>query len=253
VSKLSQGFGAAIRGALDAAAKFLKHDRHSYGETEMDLPTLTEIGEKLFASVLSDCLDQVGFRHQALAPRIRPLDEARVMVGRARTAAFMEVYHVETGTNPYELEIALIDSLRPGEIPVFACSNPARVAPWGELLSTASRARGAAGAVMDGCVRDIKGIKAMGFPVFHGGIAPLDSKGRGKVMAIDVPIECAGVPIKSGDLIFGDADGVVAIPHHIETEVLRLAFDKVSGERETLKELARGDKLGDVFARHGIL
>jgi regulator of RNase E activity RraA len=151
------------------------------------------------------------------------------------------------------LEIALVDSLQPGEIPVFACSNPARVAPWGELLSTAAKVRGATGALMDGCTRDVKAIRAMGFPVFHGGIAPLDSKGRGRIMAIDVPIECAGVPIAPGDLIFGDADGVVVIPRAIEADVLRLAFEKVKGERTTLDELQRGDKLADVFRRHGIL
>jgi regulator of RNase E activity RraA len=99
-----------------------------------------------------------------LPARIRPLDDASVMVGRARTAVFMEVWHVEDGVNPYELEIALIDSLRDGEIPVFACSNPERIAPWGELLSTAAQVRGSAGALMDGCVRDIKAIRAMGFP-----------------------------------------------------------------------------------------
>ena len=215
--------------------------------------SLAQIKELLFSSVLSDCLDQAGYTRQALPARIRPLDEASVMVGRARTAAFMEVYHVAEGVNPYELEIALIDSLQADEIPVFACSNPARVAPWGELLSTASRVRGAAGALMDGCVRDIKAIKAMGFPVFHGGIAPLDSKGRGKIMAIDVPIECNGVPVSPGDLIFGDADGVVVIPQHAEEEVLKLAFDKIKGERNTLRDLQRGDKLADVFARYGVL
>ena len=215
--------------------------------------SLAEIKELLFSSVLSDCLDQAGYTRQALPSRIRPLDEASVMVGRARTAAFMEVYHVAEGVNPYELEIALIDSLQPDQIPVFACSNPARVAPWGELLSTASRVRGAAGALMDGCVRDIKAIKAMGFPVFHGGIAPLDSKGRGKIMAIDVPIECNGVPVAPGDLVFGDADGVVVIPQRAEEEVLALAFDKIKGERNTLRDLQRGDKLADVFARYGVL
>lgn len=215
--------------------------------------TLDEIRTKLFASVLSDCLDQAGLMDQALPSRIRPLDEASVMVGRARTAAFMEVYHVAEGVNPYELEIALIDSLQKDEIPVFACSNPVRVAPWGELLSTASKYRGAAGALMDGCVRDIKPIRKMGFPVFHGGIAPLDSKGRGKIMAIDVPIECAGVKIETGDLIFGDADGVVVIPKAHEKRVLDLAFEKISGERNTLADLQRGDKLADVFARYGIL
>ena len=215
--------------------------------------TLDEIRTKLFASVLSDCLDQAGLMDQALPSRIRPLDDASVMVGRARTAAFMEVYHVAEGVNPYELEIALIDSLKKDEIPVFACSNPVRVAPWGELLSTASKYRGAAGALMDGCVRDIKPIRKMDFPVFHGGIAPLDSKGRGKIMAIDVPIECAGVKVETGDLIFGDADGVVVIPKAHEKRVLDLAFEKISGERNTLADLQRGDKLADVFARYGIL
>mgnify|MGYP000864626585 FL=1 len=106
---------------------------------------------------------------------------------------------------------------------------------------------------MDGCVRDIKAIKAMKFPVFHAGIAPLDSKGRGKIMALDVPIECGGVAVRSGDLIFGDADGVVVIPAHAEEEVLRIALEKVGGERNTLRDLQRGDTLADVFARYGIL
>lgn len=215
--------------------------------------SLVAIRDALFTSVLSDCLDSVGLMHQAVASRIRPLDEALVMVGRARTAAFMEVYHHEAETNPYALEIELIDSLEEGQIPVFACSNPARVAPWGELLSTAARARGAAGALMDGCTRDVKAIRAMRFPVFHGGIAPLDSKGRGRIMALDVPIECGGVCVVPGDLIFGDADGVVVIPQRVETQVLKLAFDKVQGEKNTLRDLEAGDKLADVFARYGIL
>ncbi len=214
---------------------------------------LTEIRKKLFTSVLSDCLDAVGLTSQALPSRIRPLDEASVMAGRARTAAFMEVYHYEAGSNPYELEIRLVDSLEPGQIPVFACSNPARVAPWGELLSTAAQVRGAAGALMDGCTRDVKAIRAMAFPVFSSGIAPLDSKGRGMVMALDVPVDCAGVRVEPGDLVFGDTDGVVVIPKRVETEVLRLAFEKVQGERVALARLRSGEKLADVFARLGIL
>lgn len=214
---------------------------------------LGEVRARLFVSVLSDCLDSVGLRNQALPARIRPLDEALVMAGRARTAAFMEVYHEEPGRNPYELEIALLDSLLPDEIPVFACSNPARVAPWGELLSTAARVRGAAGALMDGCVRDVRAIRAMEFPVFAGGIAPLDSKGRGVVMALDVPVECAGVRVEPGDLVVGDADGVVVVPRGAEEEVLRRAFEKVGGERDTLRDLQAGHSLGDVFRRYGIL
>lgn len=216
-------------------------------------PRMAELRESLFSALLSDCLDQVGLRRQAMPSRIRPLDESQLLVGRARTGAYMEVYHVEEGVNPYDLEIALIDSLMPDEVPVFSCSNPARVAPWGELLSTAAQVRGAAGAVMDGCVRDIKAIRSMGFPVFHGGIAPLDSKGRARVMAIDVPVECAGVMVESGDLIFGDADGLVVVPQAAEEEVLRLAAKKLRGEKETLAALRAGTSLREVFDRYGIL
>jgi len=143
--------------------------------------------------------------------------------------------------------------LKPGEIPVFACGGSGRVAPWGELLSTAAKVRGAAGALMDGGVRDIKAIRAMSFPVFHGGIAPLDSKGRGVVKAIDVPIECAGVAVHPGDLVFGDADGVVVVPQAVEADVLALAFQKIAGERNTLRDLQAGESLAAVFAKYGIL
>jgi regulator of RNase E activity RraA len=211
------------------------------------------IKKLLFTSVLSDSLDSVGLMSQAMSPRIRPLDESSVMVGRARTGLYREVYHTVPGENPYELEIALIDDLKPGEIPVLACGYSGRIAPWGELLSTASKVRGAAGCVTDGFTRDIKKIREIGFPVFHGGIGPLDSKGRGMVVAIDVPVEVDGVKVESGDLVFGDADGVVVIPKKMEKKVLKAAFAKVQGENKTLADLQRGDKLGTVFKRYGIL
>jgi 4-hydroxy-4-methyl-2-oxoglutarate aldolase len=215
--------------------------------------SLATIREKLFTSVLSDTLDSLGYMNQAMSPAIRPLDDETVLVGRARTGLYMEVFHVEPGENPYLLEMRLIDDLKPDEVPVFACRGSPRLAPWGELLSTASLARGAAGCVMDGLVRDIRAIRKLGFPVFHGGIGPLDSKGRGKVMAIDVPIECAGVRIAPGDLMFGDADGVVCIPRAIEDKVIDAALEKVEGEDRTREALQRGEKLSDVFARYGIL
>jgi regulator of RNase E activity RraA len=93
----------------------------------------------------------------------------------------------------------------------------------------------------------------MKFPVFAGGIGPLDSKGRGKVMAVDVPVEVAGVRVAPGDLVFGDADGVVVVPRAVEDEVVAAALAKVRGENETREALARGEKLADVFRRHGIL
>nr|WP_283949481.1 RraA family protein [Limobrevibacterium gyesilva] len=214
---------------------------------------LQDIRSKLFASLVSDVLDSLGYMNQALPPAIRPLDESSVMVGRARTALFMDVYEVEPDENPYDLEIRLIDSLQPDQIPVFSCGRTGRIAPWGELLSTAAKVRGAAGALMDGMVRDIKAIRTMGFPVFHGGIGPLDSKGRGKIMAVDVPVECAGVRIAPGDLIVADADGVVVVPQQVEAQALAAAYEKLKGERKTLADLQAGISLGAVYAKYGIL
>jgi regulator of RNase E activity RraA len=214
---------------------------------------LERVREKLYVAVLSDVLDELGCRGQALPARIRPLDESLVMAGFARTGLYRDVYHVAAGENPYELEIALIDDLRQGEVAVLGCGASGRIAPWGELLSTAARARGAAGCLTDGIVRDIRPIRSMRFPVFHGGIGPLDSKGRGKVADIDVPIECAGVRVDPGDLVVGDADGVIIIPQALQGEAVARALAKVEGENLTRAELQRGDKLREVFARHGIL
>ncbi|HVY51834.1 MAG TPA: RraA family protein [Devosia sp.] len=209
--------------------------------------------QQLFSAVLSDSLDAVGMMNQAMAASIRPLDDSLKMCGRARTGIYMETASVEPGVNPYELEIAIVDDLKPGDVAVFACGGSSRIAPWGSLLSTATKARGAAGCVTDGLVRDILEIRRMGLPVFHGGIGPLDSKGRGQIQAIDVPVICAGVRVAPGDLVFGDADGVVVVPQAVEAEVLAIAFDKISGEHHSINELRRGGYLRDVYAKYGVL
>lgn len=217
------------------------------------IQSLPLLRQKLFTAVLSDCLDAAGYRIQAMNARIRPLDESLVLCGRARTALYMDVYDAPEGENPYELEIQLVDDLKPDEVPVFACGVSGRIAPWGELLSTAARARGAAGTVMDGLTRDVRAIREMKFPVFAGGIGPLDSKGRGRAVAVDVPVEVGGARVCPGDLVFGDADGVVVVPQALEQQVIAAALAKVEGENATREALARGEKLADVFKRHGIL
>lgn len=209
---------------------------------------------KLYAAVLSDVLDQLGHPNQAVKPFVRPLDDDLVLCGFARTGLYMKRYHTPEGRNPYELEMDLIDSLKPGEIAVLACDGPTdRIAPWGELLTTASMVRGAAGCLMDGLVRDVRRIRELKFPVFHGGIGPLDTKGRAEMMVIDEPVEIAGVHVEPGDFVFGDVDGVVIVPRAIAHEVVTLALAKIEAEDTTREELLRGDSLKSVFARHGVL
>ncbi len=218
--------------------------------TNLDLRSLRNLN----AAVLSDVLDSLGLMNQAMRPFMRPLDDNSQLIGRARTGLYMPVYQHVAGENPYEVEIALVDDLKPNDVVVLACNGPTqRIAPWGELLSTASQVRGAAGCVTDGLVRDVKQIRAMKFPVFHGGIGPLDTKGRARMVERDVPVECAGAAVRRGDIVFGDVDGVVVIPREREDEVIRLALEKVAGENQSRDALRGGELLGDVFKRLGIL
>lgn len=210
--------------------------------------------ETLYTAVLSDVLDGMGHPNQALRPFVRPLDDDLVLFGRARTGTYTNTYSVAEGENPYELEIALLDDLKPDDVAVLGCDGPTdRIAPWGELLTTAARARGAVGCVTDGLVRDVRQIRAAQFPVFHGGIGPLDSRGRGRMIEMDRPVACGGVTVHSGDYIFGDVDGVVVVPQAIAEAVFASALAKVTDENNTRDELLKGSLLADVYAKYGVL
>ena len=218
------------------------------------LPSSDELRRLLYTPVVSDVLDSFGLMHQAFRPFVRPLDESLVLFGRARTGRYEPTALISPDHNPYELEMDLIDSLRPGEVAVLACGGPTdTIAPWGELLSTAAKARQAAGCVMDGLVRDVARIRAMKFPVFHGGIGPLDTKNRAEMVEMDQRVTVAGVSIGPGDWVLGDVDGVVVIPAAMADAVFRAALGKIAAEDTTRAELEAGDPLRAVFARHGVL
>lgn len=210
--------------------------------------------EHLYTAVLSDVMDEMGLTKQAMRPFVRPVDDTLSFVGRARTAFFTNTYSVVEGENPYELEIRLVDDLKPGDVAVVGCGGPTdRIAPWGELLSTAASARGAVACVTDGLVRDVRHIKTMKFPVFHGGIGPLDSRGRCRMIEMDRPIDCAGVAVTPGDMVFGDIDGVVVIPQAVAGEVFSKALEKVTRENNTRDELRAGRLLAEVYEKYGVL
>ena len=215
---------------------------------------IAELRKGFFCALISDVLDDLGCSRQALPPFIRPLDESLTLIGRARTMLYAEVFaRPGPEENHYELEIRLVDSLGPEEVAVAACGGSGRIAPWGGLLSTAAKMRGAAGAVMDGFVRDILHVRDLGFPVFAGGIAPLDSSGRGRVVETDVPVEVGGVPVRPGDIVFGDADGCIVIPREIEDAVIRKGREKLAAEGKSLKALQEGKLLADVYEEFGVL
>lgn len=210
------------------------------------------IKENLYVPLLCDVLDTLGYRNQAMHQRLRPLDtENSTMVGRAKTFRWMEIDYVED--NPYFLEIEAMDSLKEGDVVVHSTDFAGTNAPWGELMTTIAKRNGAVGCICDSMIRDCRRIIAMDFPVFYGGIRPLDSLGRGCVMAYDVPVRCGEVIVKPGELIFTDFDGIVVIPHEVEDKVLELAYEKLVKENQSRADLQKGDSLRVVYDRYGVL
>jgi 4-hydroxy-4-methyl-2-oxoglutarate aldolase len=209
------------------------------------------LARDLYTGVICDVLDSLGFPSQAMEADIRPVLPHVTLVGRARTALSVDVYEVLE--NCYEKEIAWVDALQPGDVAVGCTNRSTRTGLWGELLSTASKARGARGAVMDGYLRDARRIMDMGFPVFAAGMRPVDSRGRSVVLDYDVPVICAGVRVRNGDIVFGDIDGVVIIPQEVAEEAVTRALEKARREDQSRAELQGGAYLRDVFARYGVL
>lgn len=206
-------------------------------------------------AAVCDILDSLGHRHQAMHQRIRPLlpDMRHCgFVGRARTVRWMETDYV-VEDDPYGLEIDFMDSLGPGDVAVHSTDAGGTNAPWGELMSTVAKRNGAAGCVCDSQIRDCIRIIEMGFPVYYAGIRPLDSMGRARVMAYDVPVSCGGVLVHPGDLVFADFDGVVCVPRQVEAQVFAAAREKVDKESDSRKELLEGRTLREVYERYRVL
>jgi len=218
-----------------------------------DTESFKWIREHPYVAAVCDILDSLGFTHQAMHQRLRPLDpDNSLIIGRARTFRWMETDYV-VEEDPYGLEIEAMDSLSVGDVAIHSTDSGLTNAPWGELMSTVAKRNGATGCICDGLIRDCKKIIKMGFPVFHAGIRPVDSKGRGRVMAYDVPVRCGDVLVHRGDLVFADFDGAVIIPQKIEREVLRLAAQKVGKENASRNALIEGRTLRDVFNEYKVL
>lgn len=212
---------------------------------------LTVMHDRLYAAVISDVLDASGLNHQALAARLRPIAPTMRVIGRAHTVLTADVY--QRPANPYQTEIESVDALRPGDVMVASTNGSERTCFWGELLSHASVARGARGCVIDGHCRDVLQIIELGFPVFCTGFRPVDSSSRSTVVDCGCPIECGGVLVNPGDIVFGDFDGIVVVPRERLSEVVAAALAKVESENQSRDMLRQGALLREVYDRYGVL
>jgi len=132
-----------------------------------------------------------------------------------------------------------VASARPGVVIVATVGGYLLAGAWGEILTEAARARGIAGLVIDGAVRDIDAIEAVRFPVFSRGLA-IGSCTKEKLGQLDTPIELGGSTVRSGDLIFGNADGLVIVEQDRIDEVYEAAAARRRREAEIIGKLREG-------------
>jgi regulator of RNase E activity RraA len=241
--------GGTVQGVISLKSSNGRPSRQPASPGDQEL--FAHIETSLYTAVISDSLDELGLRDQAMRKEMRPLDPSFRFAGWARTVKCVDV--LEVSENSYAVEIEAVDSLLTGEVAVVSTGDSERNAPWGELLSTASRARGARGAVIGGMVRDVQKICSLPFPVFATGIKPVDSNGRGIVVDYNIPVECCGVHVAPGDLVVADFDGVVVVPAGHVSEVIARATDKVTRENNSRAELMAGAYLADVYRKYGVL
>jgi len=181
--------------------------------------------------------DTIG-RYGCLYSVIKPLSGAMRLAGPALT---VQTYRADNLMLHVALELA-----NPGDILVVdACGFP-DTGLWGELMTQMAKKKGIGGIIVDGAVRDSQAIIESGFPVFARAISPM---GGFKVSpgSVNMPIACAGVSVNPGDVVVGDADGVVIVPRDSARAVLSAVRKTAEKECEIAKRIQEGEKLFNIL------
>lgn len=221
--------------------------------TQPVVPSHYEKGwEYLTAALAADALDALGYREQCLEPAIQPLDSSSVLIGRAFPVRSVAAVNA-TPRYPYEGLMAALDNLVEGSVFVFATGRSDAAGVWGELITNACVTSGVAGALTDGLVRDVIGVRESGFPVFSRGATPYDSKGRIDVIEHGQPVQFGHIVIKAGDVIVADADGVCIIPTEVVDKVVEFAAEKQKGENHFRDAVLQGMSVSEAFRTFGVL
>jgi len=167
-----------------------------------------------------------------MRPYLRPIYPTARMSGSAITVSS------QPGDN---LMIhAALDVCQPGDVLVVTTTSESTDGMFGELLAVSAHARGVVGLVIDAGVRDVTDLTAMSFPVWAKAISA-----QGTVKAtpgsVNVPVVCAGAIVRAGDVIVGDADGVVVVSRARAAEIARLGTERVAKEEKTRERLRKGE------------
>jgi regulator of RNase E activity RraA len=181
--------------------------------------------KKTYTASVSDAVELVTGKRGFMSHDMRPV-VAGLIVGRAVTSLVKSASPENaTPTLSTKHSVELIDNAKPGEVGVIVMENGLDVAAIGNLMGTAAKTRGMAGMVLDGGVRDVADLRAMGLIVYARSVVPSTAVGRFATVARNIPVECAGVTVRPGDIIVANEDGVVAVPQERAEEVLKRALE----------------------------
>ena len=204
-------------------------------------------------ATVADVLDVLGLPNQGLAPEFAPYPAAAGrMGGWAYTIRGRMARYAGSG-DPRKMQA--VDGVGPGEVTVWSGEGRG-ICFFGELIALGMKRRGCAGALVDGGIRDIGWIARQRFPVYARYRTPVQSIGRWKVTAWQVPVDMPGatrrrVRVNPGDFVLADVDGVIAIPARVSGKVLAEAERLTKKEIRIRRELERGASLEDVLERFG--
>ncbi|MEM9631236.1 MAG: RraA family protein, partial [Pseudomonadota bacterium] len=153
---------------------------------------------------------------------------------------------------PFGVMFEALDSLQEGEV-YLASGASLNYALWGGLMSTRAMHLNAAGAILDGFIRDTAEIRRLGFNVFSQGSFAQDQGVRGKVLDYRVPIQVGDTLVSEGDLIFADDEGVLVIPRAVEAEAVERALEKVATENQVAVAIKNGMSTVEAFDKFGVM
>ena len=221
------------------------------GRTKQLDGVLSQLHE-IATATLSDAVDQVVGQRGFMSYDMRPISLEKRMVGRAKTVLFgaLDPASNQKGNGPLH-GIQIIDESGPGDVMVVVTGD-LNVTGLGGLMATTAHVRGMSGVVVDGAVRDVDEIKALGLPVFCRSIVPSTMLGRAQSIGRDVPVTCGNVTVSTGDYIVGDRDGVVCIPASKIEEVIGRALEMEATEKKMIPkiyEIKSLQKVVEMFKR----